>query len=667
MIDFDCPLCGEPMSVPRCIVGELHDCPRCRRDVTVPGTEQELACVRNPFSSGIVADPWKPLDADVQDIHREAFDLCCRAVEAVRTEHRSYSVLLHGEAGSGKTHLIGRLRRRLLEQNVIFVSIQLRTSPQRLWRHVRQHVADDLLRACDGGETQFVRALARRLDEPSGASHALRAVLGILSRNGHDPDARAWLRGDALPESAMTRLGLAPDSDEEELPEDKARDIVLQLCRLAGMDNPLVLCFDQVEALQQQMSDRESIYLFGKMMSTLHDQTENVVLISCIKSIFKDPLYDACDQADQARLASYDTRGLAPLNFDQAVRLAIARMDTDPDLWELRFGRSNRVWPLREADVKAWFDSQTGRTAVARKVIAYCRDLFEMAPSAEGAVVATAPAVPQQIPQREVGDFLRRRWQQRQEEAIRTNKSARTDDIIAQAVPFLVDALQGPWHQEPSSGIGDVDMLFKSSDGRHVAVSLCNERNMTSLAARFRRLLQRRSDGIFENLVLVRDPRVPITRTAVKTREYLAELKQRGARLVQPSTEILAALDALRALLSDAKAGDLADAGETVEPKTVAEWIAANLPPALQGFLDEVFSPPSALPAEEVPDGFLDLLQERRVLLLDEAAEELDKPAGAIEQWVRRNSGQVGILNGPPAVLFQYVPESFPAQEDERA
>ena len=58
-------------------------------------------------------------------------------------------------------------------------------------------------------------------------------------------------------------------------------------------------------------------------------------------------------------------------------------------------------------------------------------------------------------------------------------------------------------------------------------------------------------------LIVVRDSRVPITPKATKTRQALDELQRAEVVVRHPSPEVLAALDALRSLLSDAKSGDL--------------------------------------------------------------------------------------------------------------
>jgi hypothetical protein len=63
----------------------------------------------------------------------------------------------------------------------------------------------------------------------------------------------------------------------------------------------------------------------------------------------------------------------------------------------------------------------------------------------------------------------------------------------------------------------------------------------------------------------------------VRTREHLSELEAKGARLVEPSLETLATLDALQSLLGDAQSGDLARGGDAVDSSTVLAWLEAGL------------------------------------------------------------------------------------------
>ena len=52
-------------------------------------------------------------EIDVISVHQSAFARCCEAVATVRARPHSASVLVYGESGSGKTHLLARLRARV--------------------------------------------------------------------------------------------------------------------------------------------------------------------------------------------------------------------------------------------------------------------------------------------------------------------------------------------------------------------------------------------------------------------------------------------------------------------------------------------------------------------------------------------------------------------------
>jgi polynucleotide 5'-kinase involved in rRNA processing len=69
----------------------------------------------NPFLGAIVPDAWRGATADVPNIHGDVYAKCLEAVQTVRKHERSASVLILGEQGSGKTHLLARLQRRLTD------------------------------------------------------------------------------------------------------------------------------------------------------------------------------------------------------------------------------------------------------------------------------------------------------------------------------------------------------------------------------------------------------------------------------------------------------------------------------------------------------------------------------------------------------------------------
>ncbi len=86
----------------------------------------------NPFRNRIVTDPWHRGGTDIYEINKGAFEQCREAFELVRSEKRGFSVLLHGVPGSGKTHLLARLRKHLDHLRSVYRE-----------KHVNVHVGED--------------------------------------------------------------------------------------------------------------------------------------------------------------------------------------------------------------------------------------------------------------------------------------------------------------------------------------------------------------------------------------------------------------------------------------------------------------------------------------------------------------------------------------------
>ncbi len=657
-----------------------------------------LSTISNPFRSAIVSDPWHWDVVDVPEIHKDAFDLCRRALEYVRSDRQSTSVLLYGEAGSGKTHLLARLQAYLgglltiygVAPPAVFVSVRLQTSPQMIWRHLRNRFGEDLLRQTADGRPQLERILLARLgvvrpeiEEPRLwlerlQSHAksspqaieeldealdkvdrqaqindrdLVTVLGHLLLGRHRRDARAWLRGESLPETALNQLGLNPDQDED--PEERARRLVLSLTRLTGPDIPLVFCFDQVEALQSHPQDLAGLYKFGQMIGSLRDETHNSLLISCILSTFLTTLNQAIISSDRDRLSVFGERSLSSLTPLEAKRLVAARLNASAGLQSLRPANQVPFWPLRESDID---EAVRLKKDTPRALLSFCAEKFESLRRPE--LIETPPPLP---------DFLAQNVEERLETAAATASTDRTDQIITHGLPLLLRLIDQNWELKAVARLRDADLVFESPRGR-INISLCNQLNMTSLAGRLRRLRDQVKDQVLEDstrekFILLRDARLPIGSHAKRTREYREQLLGQSFHWLTASSETIAALDALRGLLSDAKAGDLSNGGESIMPSTVQEWLAVNLDTRLRPLremLDTILPDSDKSTGQngndddfELCEDISELLHNHHLVSIEDVACKLDREETVIEACARRHPERFGLLNGPPAVMFQ--------------
>jgi hypothetical protein len=653
-----------------------------------------LAGIPNPFRQTIVRDAWEALE-DVPQIHAQAFETCCGVFENVRTSRHCDSVLLHGGAGSGKTHLLNRLRRHWTSSRrrdgseemgrCVFLYCRLQTNPHRLWQYLRKTFVEDLLHRFPDGTTQLQRLVACRfaegdrkrrpatkwlgwirnpanrehsgwkrillpwLEKEAGTGFSLQRVLYHLITGRHVLEAGAWLKGeDRLPEEALALMGIS--GNDEGQTEDGARETVLSLCRLASPLMPVAFCFDQIEALQTSKDDEESLFLFGQMGASLFNSSNNALLISCIQSSVMDQFKRAIREADYDRIAQKEET-LNPLDKKFAHLLIGNRLESSNELAPLRAKHAKQpLWPIDPRELDPLFGFSGAQTA--RKIISFAGGLFDKLQTGE------AP------PQRDPMEFLRNEFDRRCDMAMDQDETE-SDMSLAHGLPLLAETLGGRWRKEREPD-RDIDLLLSHGD-RHVAVSLCNQQNMRSLAARLKRLAGWHSRNKDAKLVLIRDGRLPISKTATVTRSRLQALKEKGAVQCQPDLDTLAALQALRSLISDARSGDLHDGGEPVAPQTVQEWLSSTLDSRLTTFLGEIVGV-SETPEEadsELMSAVREALKRHRIMTLEKVAEETQQPILLVEDTVKRHPGRIGWLQGPPAVLFDYRPAEILSSREE--
>jgi hypothetical protein len=586
---------------------------------------EDRARFPNPFGK-IVGDPLED-NVDVVDINREAFEACQRLIGDVRTHHASGALTLFGEAGAGKTHILGRVRRWLqTEPASLFVPVRMDTSARMLWRHLRRNLADALLRTDASGQ----RALDRLLGPKSAAigefpERDLSIVLGNLLEGRHVRDSSAWLRGQDLPETALTRMDLAqpgPEDDQEAI----SRNLIASLCSMIE-PGVAVFCLDQWEALQSFAGDTDGLFTTGQAVSFLHDPPfRNVCIISCVQTGFVPRLENVLDEAIRQRLLSR-RQAIDLIDWDKALRLIPARLDEFPALSQVRRGQPDPLWPLSEGPIRSIF---TANAAPARRVISRCKDLFDL----------------WRIGEAQADESLDHVLQARLDERMRPVEPADAEAAMRTGLPLVLTSL--------ARKDGTFDFALR---GGSQLVALCNQTNGTSLYARLRKLDEALKPESGANLLLLRDSRLPIGEKAGKTRQRLKSIEDKRGRLVSVSQEAVESLGALRRLLADARSGDLAYHGDPVPVTKVEQWIAGHLPSAIEALLSEI----------DIPDllsaRLTDLIAQRKIVSIEEAARETASSALEVESCARRDPGLFGILQGGTSVLFQIVEtEPVPAE-----
>ncbi len=621
--------------------------------------------VANPFDSDAVARPEQSPPTDVPEIHSQPFDLCRNTYEAVAREHHSLSVLLYGEAGCGKTHLLSRFRRWLFgdlgERDAapsvapsVLVGIRMETAPSQIWRHIRRRFAEELTRRNTDGSCALDEML-RRFAAPSsgnlrealesaeieGLSLDLSKVLEHFGAGNQRRLCRAWLVGDGLSDADLPLLNLSsghPEQMEGDFAETNSREVVLAIARMSA-PLPVVFCFDQVEGLGIAHQGARSFGRFSEAGATLIDGSPNVMVVSTILVEFLQDLLNDSVLGNYQRISKRQT-DLRPLGPKQGRALIDSRLALVPGLE----GHD----PVPNSKLQALYEQQHG-SCNARKLIHEARRIF-----AEWQESPPQPPVP--MPQ-----FLQAKF-----EALWTNSEVRTnpekaDAVLAHGLPVALELLG---KRTASAAHG----LTIGEGASRVEVVFANHTNMTSLAGMLRRLMDKKPPN--PSLRLARDHRLPISPTATATRDRIKNIEQAGGRLVRVEAEALAALDAMRQLLTTATSGDLSLDGETIEARTVREWLASNLPPEVEKLAAALLGETAAPAPQPDADALIELIAKRKVVSLAEAAQAISWPKEKVENYARTHPSDIRWFGGICPVVCLAVgaaPAPSPADGMESA
>lgn len=633
----------------------------------------------NPYRGSVQGDAWtSDADAlDVTSIHHSTFERCCRAVETVRHGPSSAGIVIHGEPGSGKTHLIGRLRRRFTDRfseptlqriSQAFAYVRLNTNEATLARHVRRCVVGDLLRSIGKGPSQLERlALTQLMRVAEGDGHISQwwdyfleeraseideiliefgikeslnpdfiKILGHVVRRQHRLEVAGWLRGDALSEEAYRKLGIA-EQPEEDL-EEAARQILINLMRLAGSEIPLVLCFDQVEALQVLPTDTQPFFTYAKLVADLYDADSNLVLISCMQTAIAEQILPAIPQYAKPRLQGFATCHLKPLDEQQAVELLAARLQ--------RPTASNGITirdlsPLTQADLKAFLGDL--KQIYPRELLDKAAKRFDQL---NGREVRT-----ELFP-----DWMNQEWDRRFEESIQVGAPSRSEQILGHGIPLLVNLVGSDWTiAQGKQGIALDHILTAPDKEARVGIKILDcgtARNVWEPLKRLNNLYPDKIIPRLQKLVILRDERTPVSKTATKTREFLDSLEKNDAQFLQVHPEALAALDALRELLGDSQSGDLDFEGKAIAPATVRQWLRANLPGSLKELADVLLTPADVDGDSSIVGRLQERLLDRFVISAEDAAKDLDVNPMEIVEVARGRADLFGVIDGERTAIF---------------
>ncbi|MDF5732326.1 MAG: AAA family ATPase, partial [Rhizonema sp. PD38] len=238
----------------------------------------------------------------VKSIHQQEVTDIEELLDLVATDHRSRTVLVLGDTGSGKSYLLGRIK-RTLNPKAFFAYIGSWFNSDRIWRHILQYSVDSLMQVPEGQQdSQLIiwlkslsafskRSLKQRIfnnsiwellqsDRQKFIKHLKETykIAGIYNSDIffgvlHDltdpelyPLACEWLRGDDLSEESMQALKVRHCIDTE----DAARNILANIGKVSTETQPIVLCFDNLDNIPRLPSGSQDFQALFNVNTTIH-------------------------------------------------------------------------------------------------------------------------------------------------------------------------------------------------------------------------------------------------------------------------------------------------------------------------------------------------------------------------------------------------------------
>lgn len=295
-------------------------------------------------------------------------------------------LVLRGQRGSGKTHLLGWTRERIQRENGYFFLVSL-LDARTFWESTLISLLDGLLRDGGSGESQL-KVLLRRLSELANVPRwAQREVIGnlLVTPQGLDAfaaglrdfnpqvgkDAKDTLRALVLYASADHGMqdvgdGFLSALREEESGERAAwgirrlpktpQEIVKDLSRLLALTGPSVIAVDQIDVLVAQSpasGDSTAVHdwhdlivvdqVAGGLMTLREIARRTLTVVSCLQQTWTlVEQFATATARDRFRPMS----GLQPLPDAEAAR-ALVEKRFATRFKELGFEPPYPTWPVR--------------------------------------------------------------------------------------------------------------------------------------------------------------------------------------------------------------------------------------------------------------------------------------------------------------------------------
>ena len=286
-------------------------------------------------------DVWLPSDFHVNGLHDNAIAQILEGVaEATRNQESSpIGFALLGTRGTGKTHLLGAVRRRVQADGGYFFLVSL-LEASAFWRSTALSFLDGLARETATGESQlkiFLRTLADQINAPRAVRRAviggdaeltrpaLDAFIDLIRKAHRQVGMECQDTARALVLQAADDLRLQDigyeflcSNDEEETGQRaawgmrrgkrSAQEVVRDMSRLLALTGPTVIAVDQIDLLINQSEKVKAVneqarwhaallleQIAGGLMALRENTRRSLSIVSCLPQVWTKIKDEATD------------------------------------------------------------------------------------------------------------------------------------------------------------------------------------------------------------------------------------------------------------------------------------------------------------------------------------------------------------------------------------
>lgn len=309
----------------------------------------------NPFDSttfrpGNFWEEHQEAALTVDSIHQDVVNQIAEMLDMVVKDNRTRTILLAGDSGSGKSYLLGRLKRTFNSQ-AFFAYIGPWPESGFIWRHTLRNTVDSLMYVPDNQKQSqmmlWLNSLSilrdrtimdMLLSERKLFINNLKNIYptGIYNPNEFfgvlydlmNPDlsqlACEWLKGDDLDEESLKALRVKRAVDSEET----AQKMLANFGRISAATHPIVLCFDNLDNIDRALDGFINLQALFTLNSIIHNQKLKnfLIIISVVTNTWK---------LNAKRIQAADVA-----RIDLPIRLEYINLDQAESLW------ANRLYPL---------------------------------------------------------------------------------------------------------------------------------------------------------------------------------------------------------------------------------------------------------------------------------------------------------------------------------